>query len=71
MVGLSVIVSPHHGCIVGIRTNDGNLLLILIKGQDAALILEEHYALTCHVEGDVGRLLGRHGRIGNLRPLHQ
>ena len=71
MVGHSVVVTPHHRSIVGIRTNHGNLLCILLQGEDIILVLQEHDGLTGHVEGCLGMFLARHLRIRNLRPLHQ
>ena len=51
MVGCAVVVTPHHGLIVGIRTNDGNLLLALLQRQDVVIVLQENDRLARHVEG--------------------
>ena len=49
MVGLSVIISPHHRCIVGIGTNDGNLLLAILQRKYVILILKQNYRLASHI----------------------
>ena len=71
MIRCTVIVTPHQGLIVGIRTNHGNLLSILLQGQDITLILQQHNRLAGHIEGNLTMLLGVHDRIRNLRPFHQ
>ena len=54
MVGRTVVVSPHHGFIVGIRTDNGYLLLIFLQRQDIVVVLKQHYRLACHVERQLG-----------------
>ena len=71
MVRHTVVVTPHHRGIVGIRTNHGDLLTILLQGEDIILVLQEHDGLTGHIDGCLGMLLARHLRVRNLRPLHQ
>ena len=71
MIGRTVVVTPHHRLVVRIRTDDGNLLCILLQRQDIAVVLQQDDALAGHIEGDVGRSLGGHGRVGDLRPLHE
>ena len=44
----TVVISPHHRDIVGVRTDDGNLLL-LGKGKQF-LIFKQHNTLSRHVE---------------------
>ena len=39
VVGCTVIVTPHHRLVVGIRTYHGNLLRILLQGQDITFVL--------------------------------
>ena len=71
LVGRSVIVAPHHGFIVGIGANDGDLLCIFLQRQDIVLVLQQHDALARHFQRDLGRGLGTHRGIGYLRPFHQ
>ena len=67
----TVVVTPHHRCVVGIRTDDGDLLHILLQRQDIALVLQEHDTLAGHVEGYLCRCLRTHGGVGDLRPLYE
>ena len=71
MVWGTIIVSPHHRLVMSIRTDNGNLLGILLQRQDIVLVLKQYDGLTSHVQRYVSRSLGRHSRIRNLRPLHQ
>ena len=71
VVRCSVVVTPHHGYIVGIGTDHCYLLLSFLQGEDVILVLQQYDGLTGHVKGYLGRCLGGHGRIGNLRPLNQ
>ena len=71
VVGRSVVVTPHQRFVVGIRTDDGNLLLVFLQWQHVALVLQQHDGLACHVECQLTVSLGVHGRVGNLRPFHE
>ena len=71
LVGCSVIVTPHHGFIVGIGANDGNLLCIFLQRQDIVLVLQQDDGLARHFQRDLGRGLGTHRGIWYLRPFHQ
>ena len=67
----SVIITPHHGIIVGIRSNNGNLFIcIFIKRQNIIVVLQKNNTLTSHIKGNLCILLARHNRIRNLAPLH-
>ena len=71
MVRHTVVVTPHHRGIVSIRTNHGDLLRILLQGENIILVLQEHDGLAGHIDGCLSMFLARHLRIRNLRPLHQ
>ena len=47
-IGRTIIVTPHHGLVIGIRTNDGNFLLFTER-QNVVVVLQQHNALACHV----------------------
>ena len=49
MVGGTVIVTPHHRCIVSIGTNNGNLFF-LIQRQDVVFVLQQYHRLTRHIQ---------------------
>ena len=51
VVGRTVIVTPHHGLAMGVRTDDGYLLSILLQWQDVAVVLQQDDGLTGHIEG--------------------
>ena len=42
IIGGAVIVSPHHRLVVGIRSDNGNLLCITFQRQDIVIVLQEH-----------------------------
>ena len=71
MVRCAVVVAPHHRSIVGIRANHRNLSAVLLQRQHVVIVLQEYDGLASHVERLLCTLLGRHRRIGNLRPLHE
>ena len=50
MIGLTVIIPPHHWRIVSIRSDNGNLLLTFLQREDIVVILKQHNALACHIE---------------------
>ena len=50
----TIVVTPHHRCIIGIRTDDGEPFTTLLQGQDTILILQQHDSLSGHTEGEVG-----------------
>ena len=50
MIRLSVIITPHHRRIVGIRTNHGNLLLAFLQRKNIVVVLKQHNTLTRHIE---------------------
>ena len=71
VVRRAVIVAPHQGLVVGVRTNHGYLLLILGQRQHITLVLKQDDSLTGHVQRQLLMLLRRHRAVWNLRPLHQ
>ena len=66
MVGRSVVVAPHHRCVVGIGTDDGDgLFRVAVQGQrqarlaasealpsaeGTASVLQQHEGLACHLQ---------------------
>ena len=71
LVGRTIVVTPHHRLVVGVRTDYCDLLLSFLQGEDVVLVLQQDDSLTGHLEGHLGRSLGGHGRIRDLRPLYQ
>ena len=67
LVRCSIIVTPHHRLIIGIRTDDCDFLL----GEwQNAVVLQQDHTLTGHIKGYLLMFLTIHLGVRNLRPRH-